>query len=1548
MGTFSPHIGNSLVTDCSTCTPGSWCGQPGLSAVSGLIEAGFYSMGGAQTAILYTITATGGPCFPGHYCMKGAAYPTPCPQGTYAASTMGTGNITFGGINYFCNLCPPGRVCEGVGLTAPSALCPGGFWCLIGTPSIVPICSDAPCQRMYGICPIGHSCPPGTSTPIPCSGGSFMNSTGAARCVNCLAGYYCDSTVSTSRYLECPQGYFCPAGTALNFQLCGAGTYGSRPGLRSAQECTLCSIGTYNPLLGSLSSDACTPCPPSYFCNSSGISNYTHWPCPSGAFCLEKTTTPTPCPEGTYNPNSYGARISDCLQCPVGRMCRRGASIPEACPSGSFCAAGSSSNSSLCPESFYCLESCTVPILCPSSHYCPLGNAVPTPCARGSFCPAGSKQPTPCPLGFKAATSSNASFISLDSVANACTPCDPGYYGNDEARLHCFAGLPGYVYLGGTKVAKPVNITTDRGYMCGAGGYCPAMTGTSATLCPAGTYQPLVAQGDASSCLPCPAGTYQSFVGSSVCLSCSSSSVSRAGATQCTCVGQNRAFQPGDGWCTCKPGYEFIDTITQVVSSDSDGVYDCQPIVYPRCIAPQKRDSSGNCVAPDSFCASKCASSGGILSTTTGLCACNQVVHLEDVCNSKCRNSTVIVSCDPASDSLLIDDPVTGQIESIPLSSFNLMGSFTCTASSSRIYSISAANGTFSGIYGFGQTIASKASYSLDRRLSVNILDSIYGSHSISDPFSTRLLASSNAIKFNASAYPRLPQPLVCISQNDSIVFDISSHEYPVYRKDSLVNTNPNFDYSSFRNLQILATQSSILNNFSFTFISPGVYEFSMSSSSANLIIIVTPPSEQCVTAGPFVEASQSNMIQSGVSSTSDLVLSPDWTLVIGLVVGVFLVINLVAGFLYYFRKKSWDIASTSSQQSYRSKYNIRKQALTATSTSSGLSFALRKGNSMVVPTDLDSFSPVGIAEDVNPDPLLAESITAGGAQTADINSTSWRVIPVDKEFGPAKPDENEEEDSGNEEDVNGMFEEEEGRIPELIRQVQINQKALDVQLSSHSNQLLSVQRTLHSEIEELKQLITLKQAQSDRDGDPQKYQSITNAAHNTLLEQIISLLRESSNRSGSAGSIPRETAETAILHTAAQESVMQVDVDDQCSEMPFDETSDSDKLIHAMLSDYDLTVEQKEVILDVRESDLKRMNSFLDAETRNHEETLRQTLMQDRPFPEDPQIKSSWKAQETLASYHTNTLSEKWRSQVRECYDEATELGLLDIERENYCFSKLFDADSCFIPEDAVNEVITRIQNSRHSAEMGSLLSSLFLERIEKLQSAVGASIDEKLVDLIRLVRLMAMESVDSETMRARLADFEVSYTEKLRTIELEVIRSMEGLLLNRQLELRQRQLTEISNAVHNYSTPKKSREVVEAVPYESNAAWEEELTMYLAQLETEKNARMERFQIQREETERQIKLDLTLGSTKMKDKPVNDNRIADEELECRHDEHFLQNVTLVLRQESQSEEEQRRIDSAKKAQAAEEVLDQERLAQKAKLQSRLRQRRTGASVII
>jgi len=80
----------------------------------------------------------------------------------------------------------------------------------------------------------------------------------------------------------------------------------------------------------------------------------------------------------------------------------------------------------------------------------------------------------------------------------------------------------------------------------------------------------------------------------------------------------------------------------------------------------------------------------------------------------------------------------------------------------------------------------------------------------------------------------------------------------------------------------------------------------------------VNCPSSLFEDESPFVEFQNSHLSEIGVTTNSDLVLAPDWTLVVALLIAMFTMVVVVVGFLYYFRKQAWS-SHTDITTSYRS-----------------------------------------------------------------------------------------------------------------------------------------------------------------------------------------------------------------------------------------------------------------------------------------------------------------------------------------------------------------------------------------------------------------------------------------------------------------------------------------------------------------------------------------------------------------------------------------------------------------------------------------------------
>ena len=86
-GTFNSQTGRASVNDCVGCTGGSYCDIPGLTAVVGTCDAGFYCLTNSPYKRPPVADAGGrfGPCPAGSYCPAGTSTPVPCPAGTYSS-----------------------------------------------------------------------------------------------------------------------------------------------------------------------------------------------------------------------------------------------------------------------------------------------------------------------------------------------------------------------------------------------------------------------------------------------------------------------------------------------------------------------------------------------------------------------------------------------------------------------------------------------------------------------------------------------------------------------------------------------------------------------------------------------------------------------------------------------------------------------------------------------------------------------------------------------------------------------------------------------------------------------------------------------------------------------------------------------------------------------------------------------------------------------------------------------------------------------------------------------------------------------------------------------------------------------------------------------------------------------------------------------------------------------------------------------------------------------------------------------------------------------
>ena len=113
--------------------------------------------------------------------------------------------------------------------------------------------------------------------------------------------------------------------------------------------------------------------------------------CPAGAYC-ETGEDATPCPVGTYNPNTGASSVDACLECRAGTVCFPAGRAQETeCSVGSWCpAAGGGGAENPCPAGHYCKTPSMI-TLCPAGTSAVKGSSTADACLPydfGSSCAA--------------------------------------------------------------------------------------------------------------------------------------------------------------------------------------------------------------------------------------------------------------------------------------------------------------------------------------------------------------------------------------------------------------------------------------------------------------------------------------------------------------------------------------------------------------------------------------------------------------------------------------------------------------------------------------------------------------------------------------------------------------------------------------------------------------------------------------------------------------------------------------------------------------------------------------------------------------------------------------------------------------------------------------------------------------------------------------------------------------------------------------------------------------------------------------------------------
>ena len=156
----------------------------------------------------------------------------------------------------------------------------------------------------------------------------------------------------------------------------------------------------------------------------------------------------------------------------------------------------------------------------------------------------------------------------------------------------------------------------------------------------------------------------------------------------------------------------------------------------------------------------------------------------------------------------------------------------------------------------------------------------------------------------SVTSSPLVGNPLMCIRLGDSVMWDLRGGDasYPAYLKDSLLNTNPNFDYGQFRRLATAMKSTANVTAFGFSFTEPGTYVFGNAGNlNQRLIVTVMESGTSCPTEGPIVPMRVEAVNQVGTRRNDQVFLELNRAVALSMALAfLFLVLVLVAGFAYF------------------------------------------------------------------------------------------------------------------------------------------------------------------------------------------------------------------------------------------------------------------------------------------------------------------------------------------------------------------------------------------------------------------------------------------------------------------------------------------------------------------------------------------------------------------------------------------------------------------------------------------------------------------------
>lgn len=160
---------------------------------------------------------------------------------------------------------------------------------------------------------------------------------------------------------------------------------------------------------------------------------------------------------------------------------------------------------------------------------------------------------------------------------------------------------------------------------------------------------------------------------------------------------------------------------------------------------------------------------------------------------------------------------------------------------------------------------------------------------------------------------------MLCIQEGDAVFFNINSElkQYPVYSKDSILNTNDDFDFGPFETLADMINRQNItVSTYSYIFRDEGIFVFENSQTGTLTIISVVNSGQSCSNAQDGIGAAmvtKESLAEIGVKAYEKNV-NPNWWFIMFTFVLINSLIYAFIGLFIWAYNKSHNQGRTSSK----------------------------------------------------------------------------------------------------------------------------------------------------------------------------------------------------------------------------------------------------------------------------------------------------------------------------------------------------------------------------------------------------------------------------------------------------------------------------------------------------------------------------------------------------------------------------------------------------------------------------------------------------------